>query len=89
MPDQVPASRFLPTYAKSAAKVEIIRFMVTVQNRNRKCMKHNEIVLINLYITLRVAKAKADLFKKNEVPPSLTERIENLQAQIMERENVK
>jgi hypothetical protein len=38
---------------------------------------------------LQVAKAKADLFKKNEVPPSLAERIENLQAQIMERENVK
>jgi hypothetical protein len=51
-------------------------------------MKHNEIVLINLYIMLQVAKAKASLFK-NEVPPSLTERIENLQAQIMERENVK
>jgi len=50
-------------------------------------MKHNEIVLINLYIMLQVAKAKADLFKKNEAPPSLMERIENLKAQIAEREN--
>jgi len=52
-------------------------------------MKHNEIILINLYISLRMAKAKADLFKEKEceVPALLVERIKNLNAEIARREN--
>jgi hypothetical protein len=52
-------------------------------------MQHNELRLINLYISLKVAKAKARLFKDKEieVPNSLMAHIRVLRKEIMEREN--
>lgn len=51
-------------------------------------MNHDEIVLINLYISLQMAERKARLFeeKKCEIPTVLELRIKNLRAEIAERE---
>lgn len=52
-------------------------------------MQHNELRLINLYILLKVAKAKLKLFKETgNVPNSLMAHIRILRKEIMERENV-
>lgn len=53
-------------------------------------MQQNELRLINLYISLKVAKAKMNIYKdKNcEVPNSLMAHIRVLTKEIMERENV-
>jgi len=51
-------------------------------------MNRVEIELINLYISLKVAKAKERIFKETgEVPYILKEHIKVLKKQIMEREN--
>ncbi len=54
-------------------------------------MQHNELRLINLYISLKVAKAKMRVFKDKEleVPNSLMAHIRVLRKEIMERENVR
>jgi hypothetical protein len=52
-------------------------------------MQQNELRLINLYILLKVAKAKVNVFKDKrcEVPNSLMAHIRLLSKEIMEREN--
>jgi hypothetical protein len=75
-------------FAKSAERKRVLRITPVAQRSNRKNMKHNEIVLIRLYISLKVAKAKFNLFKETgEVPNALTAHIRNLKKEIMEREN--
>lgn len=51
-------------------------------------MNHNEIILINLYISLRLAYAKQSIFRQKncEVPQSLIDRIKQLETAIAERE---
>lgn len=51
-------------------------------------MQQNELRLINLYISLKVAKAKLNLFKEKEceVPESLVAHIKSLRAEIVKRE---
>jgi len=52
-------------------------------------MQQNELRLINLYISLKVAKAKVSLFKDKEIeiPNSLMAHIRVLRKEITEREN--
>jgi hypothetical protein len=52
-------------------------------------MQQNELRLINLYISLKVAKAKVRVFKDKEleVPNSLMAHIRVLRKEIMEREH--
>ena len=52
-------------------------------------MQHNELRLITLYISLKVAKAKVRVFKDKEieVPNSLMAHIRVLRKEIMEREH--
>ena len=51
-------------------------------------MKQDEIILINLYISLRIAQAKRELFEQKGcgVPEGLTRRIFDLEAAIAECE---
>jgi hypothetical protein len=52
-------------------------------------MQHNELRLISLYISLKVAKVKVNLFKDKEIeiPNSLMAHIRVLRKEITEREN--
>jgi hypothetical protein len=51
-------------------------------------MNHNEIILMNLYMSLQLAKAKLKLFEDKglSAPEQLVERVEDIETKISELE---